>query len=174
MALEDLISVPEFAPVEDLFLGLLRPLEGLVPGLKVRTAIESGATFTAPYVFIQRTNAAFAGAAYGGDERFTQRCVVSVHVFCREPDGEEKASRLSEIVRRVLLSAWLKGQVVPQSGSMRELVLLAPPHRATDWSSGTAGDYLADLPVGLVRYETEYGVVLRPTFDAGDPLALFA
>ena len=174
MALDDFISVPEFAPVEDLFLGILDPLEGLIPGLKVRTGIEGGASFARPYVFIQRSPAAFAGSVVGGDERFTQRAVVSVHVFCREPDGELKAARLSEIVRRFLFSAWLKGQVVPKSGSMRELVLLASPHRATDWTSGTAGDYLANLPNGVVRYETEYGVVLRPVTDADDPLDLFA
>lgn len=173
MALEDFIDYPEFAPVEDLFLGLLKPLEGLVPGLKVRTIIESEKTFTTPYVVVRRVPDAFANTGFG-DDRFTQRAVVSVQVFCKDPNGDEKGARLSEIIRRFLVTAWLRGQVVVQSGSMSQLVVLAPPYRADDWTPSTSATQGATLPQGVSRYETEYGVVLRPANDAGDPLALFA
>ena len=173
MALDDLIDYPEFAPVEDLFLGILKPLEGLVPGLKVRTIIESEKTFSAPYVVVRRVPDAFANANFGGDDRFIQRAVVAVTVFCSDPNGDEKGARLSEIVRRVLVTAWLRGQVVPKGGSMSQLLLIAPPHRGDDWNADASAVQGATLANGLVRYEAEYGVVLRPASDAGDPLELF-
>lgn len=174
MALDDLIDFPHFSPVEDLILAIVRPLEDELPGLKVRTIYEGKENFSTPYVLVRRVPAPFASSQFGqGEERFIQRAALAIQVITEDPDGDEKAAQLSEVIRRVLLTAWHRGTVVPKIGSIAHIVTLAPPHRVSDWATGTAIVQYATLPQNMHRYETEYGLILRPALDAEDPLALF-
>lgn len=172
MALSDIASVPQFSPLEDLILALLRPLEDEIPGLKVRTMYEENVT--TPFILVRRISGAYASSQFGkGEERFVQRAVLAVQVITEDPNGDEKGAVLSELIRRVLTTAWLHQVVVPGAGSIATLVTLNPPHRASDWMTGTEVLQYANLPQQMHRYETEYGLILRPPHDPPDPLELF-
>lgn len=174
MPLSDIVQFPHFGPLEDLALGLIRPLEAYVPGLKVQSIYEGMEIFSTPYVLVRRVPDAFVSGQFGeGEDRFLQRAALAVQVITEDPEGDEKAAQLSELIRRLLLTAWWKQTVVPRAGSIAKLKLLAPPHRVSDWATGTQVVQYATLPQEMHRYEAEYGLLIRPAEDAV-PLELFA
>lgn len=174
MALNDLVQFPHFGPIEDLALGLIRPLMAYIPGLKVQSIYEGAEEFSTPYVLVRRTPAPFASSQFGeGEERFLQRAALAVQVITEDPDGDEKAAQLSELIRRLLLTAWWKQTVVPGAGSIAAIRTLGPPHRVSDWATGTQVVQYATLPQEMHRYETEYGLLIRPAEDAA-PMTLFS
>lgn len=146
-------ALAELSPVEDLVLAILR--EGL-PDLNVQTLIELNQTF--PLVLIRR-KASFGGGQ--ADPRFTDAAAIAVYVFVSDPNGDEDAAILSEVVRVLLRNAWLDHRVVPGRGHITHVEMSAPPHRVTDWATASGPVQYADLPTGVWRYETGYLVEVK-------------
>lgn len=159
-----------FLAPEDLILGYLKPLEGVVPNLKVGTWIAEDQTF--PFVKVRVENAAQASGSFGGREvRWLRRAVFTVETFTQDPDGDYAGSRLQDIVVRRMLSAFVKQEVVPGVGHMGDFVILDPPHRASDWATSTGIVQYASLPQGVHRYESAFLIAHRPDMTTSiDPL----
>jgi hypothetical protein len=159
---DEIKALAEMSPCEDLVLAILK--DGL-PGINVQTLIEIDQTF--PLVLPRRM------ASYGGgtaDPRFTDSASVAVYVFVSDPNGDEDAGILSEVVRVLLRNAWLDHRVIPGRGHITHIEMSAPPHRVTDWATASGPVQYADLPSGVWRYETRYLVESRKPSTTPYPL----
>ena len=150
---DEIKALAELSPVEDLMLAILR--DGL-PGMNVQSLIADDQVF--PLVLVRRS------PSFGGnpaDTRFTDAASLAIHVFVPDPNGDEDAAILSEVVRVLLRNAWLDQRVVPGRGHIVRLELTSPPRRVTDWATSSGPVQYADLPTGIWRYETGYAVEIR-------------
>lgn len=175
-SLDDLLGGdPTFAPVEDLVVALLKPVEQFVPGLRISPWIENYSGYHLPYVVVRREAGAFASDVFGDpDTTFVQRAVIHIETFTADPDGDRKGAWLQEILRVRLRTCWKKGIVVPGLGHIGRVRVSSPPHRATDWATSTGVVQYANLPKNTHRYEATYGLITRPPLDVQpDPLQLF-
>ncbi|MEV1109937.1 hypothetical protein AB0I95_14940 [Micromonospora sp. NPDC049751] len=146
-------ALAELSPVEDLLLPILR--EGL-PGVPVQSLITADQRF--PLVLPRRIP---HFGEWSADQRFTDEADVTVQCFAEDPDGDEDAGILSEAVRVVLRDAGLTGKAVPGRGRIISVRMTSAPRRATDWATATGPVQYADLPTGVIRYETQYRVAIR-------------
>lgn len=146
-------ALAELSPVEDLLLPILR--EGL-PGVRVQSLITADQRF--PLVMPRRLPHFGQWAA---DSRFTDEADINVQCFAEDPNGDEDAAILSEAVRVVLRDAGLAGKVVPGRGRIISVAMTSAPRRATDWATATGPVQYADLPTGVIRYETQYRIAIR-------------
>ncbi len=171
--LNDLLNGPQFAPVEDLLLELLWPLEDEIPGLTIRSLIPEGVE--CPFVLVRREPGAYSSASFGlaGDDRYLQRAVVKVNTFTDDPDGDAKGALLQDVIRRRLSACWRRQITVPGMGSIARIQTSAPAQRVSDWATSTGVVQYANLPKGAHRYEATYGLVVRPSTTSRDPLAVF-
>lgn len=150
---QEVRALAELSPVEDLLLPILR--EGL-SGVRVQSLIEANQKF--PLVLPRRLPHFGEWAA---DSRFTDEADISAQCFCEDPDGDEDAAILSEAVRVVLRDAGLAGKVVQGRGRIISVRMTSAPRRATDWATATGPVQYADLPTGVIRYETQYRINIR-------------
>lgn len=173
MPLDDLLNGPQFAPVEDLLLELLWPLEDEIPGLIIRSLIPDGVT--CPFVLVRREPGAYSSASFGfaGDDRFLMRSVVKVNTFTADPDGDAKGALLQDVIRRRLSACHHRQVVVPEMGSIARIQTSAPAQRVSDWATSTGVVQYANLPKGAHRYEATYGLVVRAAHTTRNPLAVF-
>jgi len=146
-------ALAERTPVEDFLLDLLR---AELPDMPVNSLIGPDQQF--PFLLVRRIPGVGEGA---GDPRFLDAATIAVHAFVPDPDGDEDAAILSEAVRVVLRDAWLKQKVVPGRGHLTEWEMTIAPRRVTDWATATGPVQYADLPTGIVRYETQYHLIIR-------------
>lgn len=182
IVLSDLIDdefAPEFGAVEDYLLAVLRPLEAEVPDLRVVAYIEADDAFSEHqnHILARRVPGAFANASFGSnEERFVQRGMIRIETFTndgQDGNGDLRGSKLQEICRRRLLTVYRKQVVVPGVGHLCELRNSSPAHRTSDWQSSTGVVQYANLPHNMHRYETTYGIIMRPASNPVDPLAIF-
>lgn len=148
-------------PLNDLVLAILKPLEGEVSGLKVRTLIEP--KFTSPYVLVRVTNGAWNSDSFGGaDRRFLKRALVDVQVFTDGPDSDTSGDALSELCYQYLRAAVTNRFILSGVGSINFLRISSPPRKVADWQTATGVNQYANLPQGSTRYQATYGVIHRP------------
>ena len=164
MTLEIAGGMQAFASSSSLIMGLLKPLEDLVPNLKVRSLIEPN--FSPPYVFARAIVGAWSTNSFGTDDRrFLQGRLLDVQAFTEGPDGDTSADALLELCWQQLWSAKVNGTKVPGVGYITYLRTVTPPRRVPDWASSTGVQQYANLPKGYTRYQTTLGIVHRPDFD---------
>ena len=155
-------ALADFAPVEDVVLPILR--DGLSP-LRVQSLIEFDQHF--PMVHVRRAQGLTSDV---GDPRFIDSALIQVHVFTEDPDGDEAGAVLSDAVRAVLWRAYREQTVVPGRGWISFFDLRHPPKRASDWATATGPVQYADLPTGVLRYESLYQLGVRRPFTRPYPL----
>ncbi|PSL04133.1 hypothetical protein CLV30_106138 [Haloactinopolyspora alba] len=162
MPLPDAVDeLVEFAPLEDVLLPILRDglpgvaVYSLIPEEGLRAFVEGEVL---PFVLVRR----HAQQGYwDGDIRFLDQGDFTIHTFTADPDGDEDGARLSDAVRVVLRNAWMNKVTVPGRGSVTRLRMLESPRRVTDWATSSGPVQYADLPTGVWRYETLYGITIR-------------
>lgn len=158
-----------FAPATDLVQAILKPLEGEVPGLKVRSLIEQN--MTTPYVLARMTFGSWTSDSFhDSDNRFSRRAIVDVHVFTDGVDGDTSAWALSELCWQVLHRAVANQTVVPGVGSIAFLRINSPARRVSDWATSTGVQQYANLDKNYTRYQAVYGIVQRP--DRRSPISI--
>lgn len=156
-----------FASTTDLIQHFLKPLEGMVPGLKVRSMIEDG--LTTPYVFARMTFGSWTSDSFhNSDNRFSRRAVVNIDIFTDGPDGDSAGWALSELCWQTLYAAREAQTVVPGIGSIAFLRINSPARRVSDWATSTGVQQYANLNKGYTRYQAVYGIVQRP--DRRNPM----
>lgn len=147
-SIHDLVQME---PMEDLILTVLRQRITDVP---IGSLIAENTRF--PFVMI-RCNGDWGN--WNGDPRFIDTAQLMVQVYCDGLNADEDAALLSEAVRVVLTDAINK--VIPGRGHLTHVVMVARPRRVADWASSTGPVQYADLPSGVIRYETIYEIAAR-------------
>lgn len=149
-----LFAVTEFAPIEDILLGLLR---GGLWGIPVYTLIPEKPVF--PFVLVRKVSNSIS--QWDGDPRFVDRARFTVQAFTQDPDGDEAGAVLSEAIRVVLHQHWMAHTNVPGFGTIVKLEMVASPTRVTDWATSAGPVQYADLPTGTWRYEAQYVLTVK-------------
>lgn len=152
---DEVLQLVERAPLEDVLLPLVRAR--LRKGVSVQSLYEMNPTL--PLVIIRR----HTGLNSGGwaDPRFLSGGLVQVNCLTEGLDADEDAARLSESVRVILRDAHLNQTVVPGVGHLAVCEERQAPRRSADFATAVGPVQYADLPTGVVRYESTYYVVVR-------------
>lgn len=150
---ESIYERAEFTPVEDFAVALIQPH---IPDIPVRTLIDADQTF--PFVLVRRAD---SFGSWSGDHRFIDDVQLFVHVYCEDPDGDEDAALLSDAIRCIIRDAWRNNTVIPGRGHIVGYDLVSSPRRVSDWATSAGPVQYADLPTGVHRYETRYGLMVR-------------
>ena len=154
-----------FRSTTDLVLALLKPLEGEIPGLKVRSLIEESATL--PYILVRAVSGAWGSDSFhGADRRFLQRAVVDIQTFTAGKDSDTSGDALSELCFQMLYTAKENRTRVPGVGYLNYIRTSTSARRVSDWATSTGVQQYANLPKGWTRYQATYGIVHRPDLSA--------
>lgn len=149
------IDLVEMTPVEDLLLHLLRER---LPDIQVQSLIAADQTF--PLVLIRNTG---TWGDWDGDQRFLDAGSIQVNCFTRGINADIDGSLLSDAVRVAIRDSVNK--VVPGRGHITYQRLIERGHRATDWATSSGPVQYADLPQGVLRYESTFEIAIRRPFD---------
>lgn len=151
---QEVLDLVEMEPIEDLVLAVLRDRITSIP---IQSLIEDDQTF--PAVVAHR------GGSWGdwdGDPRFLDSGQLEIFTFTDGIEADSDGALLSEAVRVVLRDAI--NQVVPGKGHLTKVELVSAPKRQPDWDTATGPVQYADLPAGVIRYESVYLVeIKKPT-----------
>lgn len=153
------VAGQELTPAEDFMLTLLRDLH---PDLSFVSWIpfdqSDASSVTSPFILVRRVPS-MTGLDY--DERFIDLANISIQVFARDPDADQKAAVISEAVRSSLHKAVKWPKYYRGLGSLVTVHRSEEAVRKTDWASGVGPVQFADLPAGFIRYEAVYTVQIR-------------
>lgn len=147
------LAKADFSPIEDIALAILREE---LPGLDIFSLIPKSPP---DHFVITRRRSALGD--WDGDPRFTDVGQVDVHIFAKDPDGDEKAALIGEAVRVAFRDAWLDHRSVPGRGAVIRIKQTSDPSRKTDWATASGPVQYADLPTGYWRYESSYEFRVR-------------
>lgn len=148
---QEILDLVEMTPMEDLVLAVLRDR---ITSVSVQSLIEMNQTF--PAIVAHR------GGSWGdwsGDPRFLDSGQLEVFAFTDGVEADTDGALISEAIRVVLYGAINK--VVPGRGHITKVDLVSAPKRVPDWDTSTGPVQFADLPVGVVRYESIYAIEIR-------------
>ena len=152
----------ELAPAEDLLLAILRDRH---PDIKFFTLIpldQRGSPMWPEgleyFILVRRVPGQFS-LKY--DERFVDTASMSIQVFCKDPDGDQKASLISEGIRVSIMKEARSPKTYPGLGRLMRAVRDEEAVRKTDWATATGPVQFADLPTGYHRYEAHYDCLIR-------------
>lgn len=149
---QEVLDLVVFSPIEDLVLALLR--DRLPESIPVQSLIADDQTF--PLVLVRRTS---DWGSWRGDGKFVDSGQVVVHTLTQGLNADSDSAYLAEAVRVILRDSVNK--VVPERGYLTSATLVSSPRRVTDWATATGPVQYADLPTGVVRYETTYELGIR-------------
>lgn len=147
----EVLALVEMSPVEDLLLALL-PTK--LPGINVQSLIEDDQRF--PLALVR---AAGEWGEWSGDPRFLDAAQVVIHTFCEGIDADSDAALLGEAIRVVLRDS--VNVVIPGCGHITKVDMVRRPRRLADWATATGPVQYADLPTGVMRYETVFNVEIK-------------
>lgn len=147
-----IFDLVEFTPVEILALHHLRAR--MPAGIEVNSLIADDQTF--PLVLVRRTP---DWGAWQGHPRFMDNAQLTIHAYCEGIEADTDCGYLSDAVRTILRDS--VNVPVDGIGHFTEVEMTMSPRRASDWATSTGPVQYADLPTGVVRYETVYEVSLR-------------
>lgn len=164
---------PDFAPVEDLLLGVFRRW---FAGLDVYVGAEFTKEMPLPAVISRADRRSGLQAFHStSDDRFQRAVVISVSVFCDGPthsglNADRQGGQLAESCALALRHAFSEQWVVPGAGHIAFVDQTIPFTRVTDWQTSTSVVQYASLPDGMVRYEAIYRILIRPPVEgSGNP-----
>ncbi|MFY1688177.1 hypothetical protein [Plantactinospora sp. WMMB782] len=146
-------ELAELSPAEDVLLGVL---EARLPEVPSGAQIEMHQTF--PFIHLRRLD---SFGEWSGDPRFLDDAYMGVYCLVEDPNGDEDAAILSEAVRIVLRDAAKAKLVIPGRGSIVSIDMQGSPRRTSDWATSAGPVQYAELPAGVVRYESRYSVTVR-------------
>lgn len=157
-------SMPVFGAVEDLLLGILRPFfEGT--DANVYAGYFDGMVLPAIVPLHARRS---GGVTYqNADQAFTEATLIEVNTICEGPNADLQSAELQEACRHALLQAQREQITVPGVGAINRIQASTKATRQPDWATATGIVQYATLPLGAVRYEAVYKLLLRP--DASTP-----
>lgn len=145
------LALVEMTPVEDLCLYLLR---ARLPDVPVQSLIADDQGF--PMVLVRRSG---DWGEWKGDARFLDSGQISIHVFVDGVEADSDGALLSEAVRVILRDS--VNTVVPGKGHFTKVKMQGAPNRKPDWATAVGPVQYADLPTGVVRYESVYQLEIR-------------
>lgn len=146
-------DLAELEPYEDLFLAILR--ENLPDSIPVQSLYSDDQTF--PVVLVRR---APDWGFWDGQEPWLDMASVEIHVLCQGIEADKDCAVLSNAIRAILRRSVNK--VYPGLGHIKSCYVLQAPHRTPDWATSSGPVQYADLPTGVMRYETMYRCAIRP------------
>lgn len=147
----NILALAEMTPMEDLVLALLRDK---LDGIPVRSLIADDQQF--PMVLVRRSG---DWGEWKGDSRFLDSGQLSVHAFVSGIEADSDGAILSEAVRVVLRDS--VNVVIPERGYVTKVRMQQAPTRKPDWATAVGPVQYADLPTGVVRFETVYQLEIR-------------
>lgn len=142
-----------FFPYEDILAAMFKRA---FPELKFETYIPEVLT----YPLITGARIAPLGG-WSGDPRFIDSGPVRINVFCAGPDADVEAFLISEAIRVMMLEASLERWNFPGLGSIVNITMSTEPADVNDWATATGIVQFADLPEGVIRFETVYQMTIR-------------
>lgn len=149
-------------PIEEI---PLKELRERLPDLPIFTLVAQRQEDLDYWCLLRQVN---GNSSWHGDPRFINHSGLTVEVFTRDPDGEEKAVVISEAVRASLFDMAKDRTYHPGLGSILRVRMVQEPNRKTDWATSTGPVQYADLPRGVWRYEAIYDLWVRKPLDAWD------
>lgn len=153
-------ALTELTPIEDIILTVLRER---IPDFDFRSLIPD--LDRVPFAQVRRLA---GGGAFGADPRFGDSGRFAIHVFTKDPDGDEKGALISDGIRVALRDAAAVNWGNPGIGWIVKLQMDTEPIRKSDWATSSGPVQYADLPAGHWRYETGYSIQIRKAV-AGAP-----
>jgi hypothetical protein len=147
----EVLALAQFKPLEDLVLALLRDHFTEVP---VRSLITD--PMTTPMVVV-RLGDGFG--VWNGDHRFITTGQLMVDTFADGIEADHDAAMLGEAVRVALRRSL--NVVKPGLGHLTSVEPIHLPRRKPDWATSIGPVQYADLPTGVVRYESDYDIAWR-------------
>lgn len=148
---DEVYDLVGFVPLEDVAQKALRLQFSEVP---VQTLISATQTF--PFILVRRGD---DWGRWQGDSRFVTSGLLQVQTFAEGLNADEDAALLGEAVRVALYAS--VNIALPDAGHITRVDPISLPHRMADWASATGPVQYADLPNGVVRYESTYEVAYR-------------
>ena len=159
---ESVLAKIELAPPEDVILRVLRARHTDVTFL---TSIpfdhlgnEVWPNGIEMFVLIRRVPGQFS---YRFDDRFVDAAMISIQVFCKDPEAELKASLVSEAIRVSLRDEARNPTWYAGLGGLIRVTRNEEAVRKTDWATATGPVQFADLPTGYQRYESTFNCLIR-------------
>ena len=142
-----------FFPYEDILAAMF---QRVFPELRFETYVPEVLTY--PLI----TGARFTPqGGWSGDPRFIDSGPVRINVFCAGPDADVEAFLISEAIRVMMLEASLERWNFPGLGSIVNITMSTEPADVNDWATATGIVQFADLPEGVIRFETVYQMTIR-------------
>ena len=142
-----------FFPYEDILAAMF---ERALPELRFETYVPEVLSY--PLI----TGARFTPqGGWSGDPRFIDSGPVRINVFCAGPDADVEAFLISEAIRVMMLEASLERWNFPGLGSIVNITMSTEPADVNDWATATGIVQFADLPEGVIRFETVYQMTIR-------------
>lgn len=147
----EVYALAQFKPLEDLILALLRDHFTEVP---IRSLITDPTAV--PCVVVRLGD---GWGVWNGDHRFITTGQLMVDTFADGLNADEDAAMLGEAVRVALRKSL--NVVKPGLGHLTSVEPIHLPRRKADWATAVGPVQYADLPTGVVRYESDYDVAWR-------------
>ena len=142
-----------FFPYEDILAAMF---QRAFPELRFETYVPEVLTY--PLI----TGARFTPqGGWSGDPRFIDSGPVRINVFCAGPDADVEAFLISEAIRVMMLEASLERWNFHGLGSIVNITMSTEPADVNDWATATGIVQFADLPEGVIRFETVYQMTIR-------------
>lgn len=154
--------LPNFGPVEDLLLNILRDY---FSGTDITVASVFREGMTLPAIVARQDKKSGTSNIYASDPRFFRVALVSVDVVCEGPDADQDASLLHEAVKDALVNAWFSQLIVEGVGYIAKIENIGTPSRSADWATSTGVVQYASLPQGAVRFDNTFRLFIRPDQD---------
>lgn len=152
-------TLPIFGAVEDLLLGILRPV--LEPkGVHVYAEFEEHMQLPAVVPLSSRRSG--TTAFDGADVAHMRTAVIEMNTICDGPDSAKENAELQEACRHVIINAWRNQTVVEGAGVINRIDNSTIATHVTDWATSTGVVQYANLPNGAERYEAVYRLLIRP------------
>lgn len=159
-------AYPVFGLVEDLLLGILRPVFEPM-GIGVFTEHSEGTQL--PVILARASRSSGANGFYPDDNRFLRSNKVAISVIMDDPEADVRCGQLIEAIQHVLMRAMMEQTVIPGVGHIASIRSWIDPVRVSDFQTSTNIVQYASLPKDAVRYEQNFNILVRPARDVHNP-----
>lgn len=156
-------DLPVFGAVEDLMLGILRPW---FQGHAVSVETTYHTDMRLPCVVPLHANHGGLPSFDTNDNSLTVSAMVEMNTFTEGLEAERDGAQLQEACKHALIQAQRKQLVVPGVGVINRINASSMASQKSDWATSTGVVQYETLPLGVVRYEAVYRLLLRPVKSA--------
>lgn len=128
--------------------------------IQIRTLYSEGMSTPAIIARGERRSGTIAPQSH--DERYLKPVVVSVNTLTSGLEAESDGEALQEMVRIAITQAQLRQTVFPGVGHISKIENSTVASSASDWATSTGITQYAQLPKGVVRWESVFRLLIRP------------